>query len=87
MADRAHPELTRTERRVLPLMALRLKIAAGRLGLHEKTVQFHQRNIARKFGADDRFGAVVLATRAGWDIEIQPLRGTSPESEDRKSVV
>ena len=82
MADRAHPELTRTERRVLPLMALRLKIAAGRLGLHEKTVQFHQRNIARKFGADDRFGAVVLATRAGWDIEIQPLRGSSPESEN-----
>ena len=76
MADRAYSELTSTERRVLPLMALRIKIAAGRLGLHENTVKFHQRNIARKFGA------VVLATRAGWDIEIQPQRGSSPESEN-----
>ncbi len=58
-------ELTAREQEVLRFVkggSTNAKIAQA-LGISEKTVEFHVRNILRKLGAANRTGAVVIAIR------------------------
>lgn len=61
---------TAAELEVLPLIALQIKVAAHRLGRHESSIKQHTKAIASKLGAADRQGAIVIATRAGIQLEI-----------------
>jgi DNA-binding NarL/FixJ family response regulator len=68
----AHPFSPR-EYEVLTLAARGLtnKEIAYRLGLSERTVQFHMNSIFNKSGADSRTEAVALALRKGWLPDTQ----------------
>jgi len=66
-AAAAHPFSPR-ELQVLSLAAegLTNKEIAYRLGLSERTVQFHMNSIFNKTGTGSRTEAVALALRSGW---------------------
>lgn len=59
---------SRRERQVLGLAAQGLtnKEIAYRLGLSERTIQFHMNSIFNKSGTQSRTEAVALALRQGW---------------------
>ncbi|WP_339109241.1 helix-turn-helix transcriptional regulator [Thioclava sp. GXIMD4216] len=82
--------LSPAESRVLPLIALPYKEAAHRLNLSEPCIKMHIRQIARKLGARDRYGAIALATRFGVEIEIRrpkrppPSAGHRPRSKQQR---
>ena len=61
------------ERQVLELAALGLtnKEIAYRLGISERTVQFHLNSVFNKTGTSSRTEAVSLAMQNGW---IQPMQ-------------
>ena len=66
--------LTPAEARAAPLIALPIDIAAARLDRSPSRVKQLFRGIADKLGAADTKGAIVLAVRAGIEIEILPAR-------------
>ena len=51
---------------VLAAMGLTNKEIAYRLGISERTVQFHMNSIFNKTGTNSRTEAVALAARSGW---------------------
>lgn len=67
--------LTPAERRYLPLMALPIDIAAHRLNRSVSAIKLYSVSIARKLGAGNRSGAIVIAARAGVDLEVMPANG------------
>lgn len=65
--------LSPAELRVLTMLALPQDIAAYRLGLSARTVKFHARRIAEKFGDTDTKGVIAIAASAGVKFEIMRL--------------
>lgn len=68
----SHPFSPR-EHQVLSLAAQGMtnKEIAYRLGISERTIQFHMNSIFNKSGTESRTEAVALALRYGW---IEPIR-------------
>lgn len=64
------PKLTPGEARAIRFMALPISIAAQRLGRSESLVKHYWRSISAKLGAKDTKGAIVLAVRAGFQLEV-----------------
>lgn len=69
----AHP-LSPREHEVLSLAALGLtnKEIAYRLGISERTVQFHMNSVFNKTATGSRTEAVAVALRSGWITPLNP---------------
>ncbi len=79
------PRCTRREREVLTLIARGLtnRQIADTLGIGERTVEMHSRNVRRKLGLTTRVQVAVWAVERGW---VGPRRrqpaGTGPPPGD-----
>lgn len=59
---------TPSELRLIPYMALPIKVAAGALDIHENTVKFHAKNIEAKIGVGNRPSAIAVLAKSGVDF-------------------
>ena len=68
LAEDTEPRLTSRETEVLQQAShgLRTQEIATALGISERTVQAHVRNVLLKLGARSRTQAVARAIRSGW---------------------